>query len=736
MKRRLVQVVVFALLAVLLFGTVYSSAFTSYETYTYSIDGEPLLSPEAYSAVDSYDSSDIKLVHDNFGNVALSNANDLVSDHLGNLYIADSGNNRIVFLNKYYATTAVLSEYKDENGRTQTFKNPKGIFVTDPDVDEKGRHWLFVCDTDNFRIVVFDISDHNDIKYQYTITKPETSLLKPEHFKPQAIAVDLYGRIFVVSSSITEGVLVMSGDGDFTGFIGAQKVASNWIDELWKNFQSKEQLDAQAKNISHAFNNITVDDEGFVYVTNDNIDKDQQYNSIKSKKSTYSPVKKLNSSGAEIMNRNGFFDPGGEVKVLGYNTVSNVIDVAIGREGSWTILDSDGSKVESRIRMFTYDQNGNLLFAFGDKGDQLGNGENFVAMTYQEVGGVSYLVVLDRTSNTGFKITVFAPTDYCDTIIAALKNENEHNYSDSIYYWQEVLTRNNNFDLAYIGIGKAYHNQGKHEQAMAMLKNAYETKYYSSAFEENRKGIINSWIGAVAIVAIVVALVYFFKFLGWAKKKNKATSLKVGRKTYWEELLYVFHLVFHPFDGFWDLKHEQRGSVRAGITIVALTVLSFFYQSVGTGYIFNPRGTYSTIFAQMGAVLIPFMLFCVGNWCFTTLFDGEGTFRDIFVACSYSLAPLPLFVTISTIFTHVFTATEGSMVSLLVTLGYVWVGILLFFGTLVTHDYSIGKNFISTICTIVAMMIIMFVIILFSGLLVKMITFVGSLITEIANRAS
>ena len=735
MKKRLIQVVVFALLAVLLFGTVYSSAFTSYETYTYSIDGEPLRSPEAYSAVASYDAAAIKILQPNFDNVALNNANDIVSDHNGNLFIADTGNNRIVILNKYYATTAILKEYVDENGRTHTFNSPKGIFVTDPNVDEKGRFQLYVCDTDNYRIVVFDISDFDNIKYVRTIDKPETELLKAENFKPQAISVDLYGRIFVVSTYINEGVLVMSSEGDFTGFIGAQKAAVNWLEELWKNFMTKEQLDAQSRNLSEAFNNITVDDEGFVYVTNDHIEKKEQFGSIKSKKSTYSPVKKLNSSGDEIMNRNGFFDPGGEVMLLGAETVSNIIDVAIGREGSWTILDNDPSVADARIRFFTYDQNGNLLFAFGDKGDQLGNSENIVAMTYQVVDGVYYLIALDKTSNTGFKITVFAPTDYCDTIMAALKNQNDHNYSDSIYYWQEVLTRNNNFDLAYIGIGRALYNQGKYDEAMAMLKNAFETESYSDAFEEMRKDFLNVWLLPLLIIVIVV-LVFFFKFLGFAKRKNKATALKVGRKTYWEELLYVFHLVFHPFDGFWDLKHEKRGSVRAGITIIAITVLAFFYQSIGTGYIFNTRGTYSTIFAQMGAVLIPFFLFCIGNWCFTTLFDGEGSFKDIFIACSYSLAPLPLFVIISTVLTNVFTVTEGSMASLLVTFGYIWVGILLFFGTLVTHDYSIGKNVVSTVCSIVAMMIIMFVIILFFGLVVKMITFIGALISEIANRAS
>ena len=52
----------------------------------------------------------------------------------------------------------------------------------------------------------------------------------------------------------------------------------------------------------------------------------------------------------------------------------------------------------------------------------------------------------------------------------------------------------------------------------------------------------------------------------------------------------------------------------------------------------------------------------------------------------------------------------------------------------VTHDYSTGKNVITTLGTIVAMAVIMFIIILFSSLVVKMVTFVISIITEIGNR--
>ena len=250
---------------------------------------------------------------------------------------------------------------------------------------------------------------------------------------------------------------------------------------------------------------------------------------------------------------------------------------------------------------------------------------------------------------------------------------------------------------------------------------------------EGRKDVIGQWIlpmliGAIALIVLVL------KFLGYAKKKNKATSLKVGRKTYWEELIYVFHLVFHPFDGFWDLKHEKRGSVRAASTFLALTVAAFFYNSIGRGYLFNPRGTSMNIFLAILSVTLPAILFAVSNWCLTTLFDGEGSFKDIYIATCYSLAPLSLMLTVSTLLTNVLSTSEGTIVTLITAIGVVWSLILIFFGMLVTHDYSLSKNLITTLGTIVAMLVIMFVAILFSSLLMKMVSFVTGLVSEIVNR--
>ncbi len=737
--KKITKIIVLALVLVLIFGTISSTAFEPYETFTYSIDGEQMLSPPAYSVEDVYDTIDMEIANLDPNKPNISLPSDIVSDNQGNVYIADKDNDRIIVLDKYFKAKKIISTYIDENGKEKKLAKPQGVFVTDETKMASKESHIYICDTDNRQLVVFD----REFNYVRTIKKPNTPLLTDDSFVPQAVAVDIYGKIFITSLQCYEGVIVLSGDGDFTGFVGAQQVTLTLMEQIWRRFQSAEQRKGTEAKLASPYNNITVDDLGFVYVTTtfkSQAELNAQYAALTGKNAGASPIKKLNSAGQEIMKRNGFFDPSGEAGIKNFTQVSNIVDVAVGPEGSWTILD------QSRSRFYTYDDSGNLLFSFGDGGqkegaegsEQFGNGESYVGVTYHYVedpktGEVEpYLIALDNSTPT-VRVTVFRPTPYYKTIINALANQNKHIYSETIRYWQEVLTRNNNFDLAYIGIGKALLNQGKYEEAQEMLSKAYEVNSYSKAFKAIQKEVLTKWMIPL-VIGLIAILVLVLKFLGYAKRKNKATSLKVGRKSYWEELVFAFHLVFHPFDGFWDLKHEKRGSVRGALTILGITVAAFFYQAIGRGYTFNPRGNYSTVVLQMVAVLVPVLLWCVSNWCLTTLFDGEGNFKDILIATCYSLAPLPVFVIISTILTNVMTAQDASMVNLIVTIGYVWVGILLFFGMLVTHDYSMNKSLVTTLGTIVAMLVIMFIIILFFSLVTKMVSFVLAIFSEVGNR--
>ena len=699
------------------------SATNSYATYTYAVDGWAAPSPDAYTPEIEINSRlmglTVEVAPDDTTTdpgKAIDDPRDLFVDKNKNVYIADAANHRIVVLDEFYKLKFTISEFINDYGVPDTLNTPSGVFVTSDTI--------FVADTENNRLCTFEL----DGTFRKLIPEPKSDVF-PENsiYKPVAVAVDETGRIYVISSTTYMGVIALNGDGSFVGFIGAQKVAYNMMDIIWRYFQTAEQRALSVQYVSTEFNNITIDDKGFIYVTTSSIPPASQQGAIRSRSGTYAPVKKLNSAGDDIMKRNGFFGPGGEVDVRNFSFDSNaatgaskIIDVAMGPEGTWSIID------EKRSRIFTYDQDGKMLFTFGDTGYQLGNISSIEAIAYQG----DKLLVLDKTRDS---FTVYNRTEYGDILIKALRNNNNRRYDLAVEDWKDILQRNANFDAAYIGIGKALYRAGDWEGAMKYYEYAYDTTNYSAAFKMWRKDWVSKYIAIVpiVIVAIILAIYFFFRFAG---KVNTRVATKGGKRTFWEEVLYAFHLLFHPFDGFWDLKHEKRGSVRGAFFWLAVTILAFTYNAIGRSYVFNPYGGYVSILYQVTGIVVPVLLWVSANWALTTLFEGEGSFKDVFIATSYSLTPLPLLMIPATLLTNVLTRSEGGIINILISLAWVWVGMLVVVGSMVTHDYTFAKNVLTSIGTIVGMCVIMFLALLFTGLITKIVGFITSIYTEISYR--
>ena len=709
------------------------AASAPYATYTYSSEGEVLDSPHAYVPEPQIVNSEyIGLT------TGLINPVDLCVDNQNNVYIIDAGgesggekvSGRLIVTDQFYKKTLEISTFINEWGVPDTFNNPGGVFVSsrkNPVTgEEEGK--IFVADTDNNRIVIFDRKGN----YEKVIGKPESSMFGVNSlYKPVAVAVDEYERLFVVSATSYEGIIVLSLDGDFYGFIGAQKVSLTLWEKIVRMLQTEEQRASSESFVSTEFNNIAIDSGNFLYLTISSIDPEDQQAAIMAKDKTadYAPVKKINASGTDIMRRNGFYPPSGEVKVTSEELAkgsqisgpSVIIDVAVGPEGTWSIID------EARSKVFTYDDDGNLLFIFGDVGSQLGMIQKIKAITYQS----DKILLLDNYYKS---ITVYRRTEYGNILLNALHDQNEMNYDNAYENWLEILKRNNNFDAAYIGVGKALYRSGQYEESLDYFKAALETENYSLSYKEIRKDWMSKYF-LLIILVIVVVFVLIAKLFGFAATYNKKVSLKIGRKTIKDELFYVFHVIFHPFDGFWDLKHEHRGSARSAFVLLVLTIIAFFYQSVGTGYIFKPDDSDAkSIFTAILSVLVPVLLWTIGNWCMTTLMEGEGSLKDIFVSTCYALAPLAMMILLSTLLSNVLLETEQDFVILIEVIGFVWSALLLFFGTMVTHDYSMGKNVLTILLTIVGMVFIMFVAILFTTLMAKIVSFIYNIVVEIQYR--
>ena len=693
------------------------SAAQSYQTYTYSIDGKVLYSPDAYTPQKNVNSDTM-----NLGELGLKSPKDITVDAEQNVYVADSGNNRVLCLDRYYNLRYEINTFVNDKGVADKLDNPQGLFVND--------EHIYVCDYNAARIVRFNLADGS---FHSIIDAPQSELFGDNsNYFPVAMAVDQYGRMFIVSKETNEGIIVMTQKGEFTGFIGAQQSVTSVWDQIWRRFQSKEQRKLSNTVISYPYNNIDINERGFVYATiYEPALVSSMANAItsKSKVGTYAPCKLLNPAGDEIMRRNGFWPPAGEIDfkneyiAKANRTPSRIVDVACGPEQTWSIVDVD------RSRVYTYDYDGNLLFAFGDLGDQLGNITNgaIAAVAYQG----DKLLLLDGSENP--KVVVYNRTEYGDVLISALRYQNERQYDKAIDTWKEILMRNSNYDAAYIGIGDSLSRSGKFEESLQYYKSAYDTENYSVAYKEMRKEWMSKFF---LLIPVVIGVVCFLlsKFLKYVAKVNKRAAVAGGKRTFKEEVLFVFHLIFHPFDGFWDLKHEKRGSVRAALLFMGLAVIAMFYRSVGAGYVLNPQGEYTTIMMQLLVIFVPVLLFTIANWCLTTLFEGEGSLRDIFVAVGYSLLPLIVTIIPTTFFSNYIVSEEADLLSLIVVIGFIWTGFLIFFGTMVTHDYTMGKNVITVFGTIGGMAFIMFLGLLFTSLIMDIVTFITNYVSEIVYR--
>lgn len=707
----------FALLMVLTAACVTAGASSAYQTYVYDVYGDALYSPDAYTAINSVGSDYMGL------ELPIENPGDMVTDEAHNVYIADTGNNRIVVLDRYYKVNFTIDEFSNDQGVPDKLTAPQGVFVSEP--NEKYGKLIWVCDTGSNRIVVFDEFGN----FQRIVEEPESSLFDQDSvYKPVAIAVDSYNRLYVVSSTTYQGVIVMTDEGEFTGFIGAQAVQMSAWEIIWRRFQTKEQREASEQKVSTEFNNISINkNKGLVYVTTSTIEESAVSGAItgKDKKGTNSPVKLLNANGTEIMRRNGFWMPAGEIDFSSRSTdeitgVSTIIDAAVGPEDTWSIID------EKRNRIYTYDFDGNLLFAFGDNGTMLGNLGSIEAIAYQG----ETMLILDKTNDN---ITVFQRTEYGDILLDAIAAEATQDFDLAISLWTDVLKRNSNFDSAYVGIGQAMYRNKDYANSLTYFESAYDTDNWSNSYKELRKEWMSTYflLLLLLIVALIVGISLFFK---WMAKINKRVATSGKKRTFGQEIAYGFHIILHPFDGFWDLKHEKRGSVRGAIFFIVLAIATFYYQAIGQGYLLDPFSNLASVWAQIFGVLVPLFLFILANWCLTTLFEGEGSFKDIFIACSYSLLPIPLLVIPTTIYSNFCITTETDIIGFISSFAFIWLGLLVFFGTMVTHDYSMGKNVITVLGTIVGMVFIMFLAVLFTTLVGKIVGLITNIVDEIQYR--
>jgi hypothetical protein len=446
------------------------SVFAEPTHYTYNYDFwlEQVASPDAYRVSEYILGTSLGMNH-------FRDPQGLfIRDNI--IYVCDSGNNRILKIEvDEYGKHTVIANVSSViiNGEVSPFNYPMDIF-------ENRDGNLYITDTNNYRVLVLD----NNWNYIDTIGKPDDeSIGELMDFIPVKIVVDFANRVFIQARNINKGLMEFDSRWAFSGYMGANKVHVNPIDYIWKLLSTQAQKERMDLFIPTEYSNVAMDNDGFVYVTNSTGQTE--------------PIRRLNAMGQDILIRNGYEKPVGDLVVGnagGISGRSRFIDVVAFDNDSYACFD------RARGRIFMYDFQGNLLYAFGGIGNREGSFLQPVALDRM---GYS-LYALDSRAAT---LTRFDLTGYGALINKALDEYKAGRYESSAVVWEEVLKMNGNYDLAYIGIGRAALRQKEFQKAMKYYKLKHYREGYGKAFQLYRKQWMeeNLW-WMLLIIGIAVLL--------------------------------------------------------------------------------------------------------------------------------------------------------------------------------------------------------------------------------------
>lgn len=199
--------------------------------------------------------------------------------------------------------------------------------------------------------------------------------------------------------------------------------------------------------------------------------------------------------------------------------------------------------------------------------------------------------------------------------------------------------------------------------------------------------------------------------------KEKLTNKEAWIR-YRDSLRYALHCCVRPFDGFWDLTHEKRGSIAAANTIIVLVLITNLLKLGFTGFMFGAvNWDEVNMLLQVAQFVVPFVVYVVANWCLTTLFDGKGRMSDIWMGTAYAMTPYVLIQIPLIIVSNFVTKEEGAFYDYFGYFSFIWCGLLVMASVMMIHDFLLGKAFLSILATAVGMLVIVFLMVLFFSLI-------------------
>lgn len=663
------KILIVMLLLVVTLVTVQASSVTSY-TIAQRTDGTFGKTQDAY------------LPNQTITTLGLDNPEEMAFGEDGNLYIVDSGNNRIVVFDTI--TGQMAFEINNEE-----FVKPKGVFVTDDGevyVADSGAETIFV------------VNDDGEILRRFT--RPTAPSFGDTNFNPKRIAVDDRGNMYIVSEGVYDGIIQLSNSGEFLGYFTSNTVTLSITEYLQEWFFTDEQKEELNDKVPVTFSNINIDSEGLLYTTT--MGEDVDY-----------PIKKHNTAGNNMYANQLYFD-------------ETIVDIDIDNNGIVYVAYQTGV-------MFVLTPDGYFIHGFG--GQIQGEDISGLFSSLQAISVDDEMNLWTLDIDKGY-IQSFTPTTYAISIYDALISYEQGEYAENIEKWNELLKLNQASFLAHYSIGKNYLFLQEYEKALEHFKIADHEYYYSQAFWEIR----NIWLQN-NLTTILIGIISFSVLMALARFVDRKRKIfdplrkikkKIASFDVIKDLALYRSMIMHPLDSYYEIKRHRRVGVVATSIIYVMMFIVFMWFIYGKGFIFQllPPSQIDIVpilFGYFGVIV----LFIICNYLVTSINDGNGTLMDIVKMFAYSTAPLIFGTIIVLLLSYVLTFNEIFILNFTFTVSIIWFLIYLLLGVQEIHGYRTRDAVKSVLMTTLFMIVIMFVLLLVFIMSNELIGFIESLVKEV-----
>lgn len=674
MKKLTAILIIIAILVIPLGATgVFAKPATSY-TWAFNSKGRWTKTQDAY------------LPENTFIDLELEEPEELYVDNEDMLYIADTGNKRIVKFDTDVNEVVMIIE-------NDVLKNPRGVFVTD-DGD------IYVADAKAEAVHRFD-SEGNLIE---SFGKPTDVAFGDTPFNPAKIAVDTKKNMFIIGEGVLNGIIQLSNSGQFLGYFATNKVTLNLFEELQRIFFTDEQQDTLQSKVPLTMTNVFVDDENIVYSTTMGTEASEH-------------IAKHNTAGQNVIT-----DPEGPIDLIDVYVDHNGIMYAATLRGTIGVFSPDGELVH-------------IFGAFLGEEDISGLFRNLSAIAVDSDGRIW---AVDSESSY---IQSFVPTEYANLIYGALEALKLGKYSQAEELWLEVLSRNQMLRLGHEGLGKVYLYTQRYEEAMIHLEIANNKYFYSQAYWEVR----NVWLqeNLALILILIVAFFILMAILNRIdRKRNIYSPIRKFNKTIRkvriiDDILFLFSFFKHPVNSFYDLKIKARGSY-LGATIWYMLFLGvFLHAQFGRDFLFTPVAVEDVDFgALILGFLAIFILFVGTNFLVTSIQDGEASLGIIYKMTAYSMGPMILSIVLVTIMSYFMSYNEEFLIKLVEFAAPIWSLIILIVGLVEVQNYTTGQAIKSILISLGFMIVIVIILLMVFIMGEQLYDFFEAIIREVIRNVS